>query len=453
MAAPGGVIGMLALVMATGDRVRVLAIAEAANPEWASVPLEGWSLTRALARVCDLHLVTHVRNREAVLRAGLREGDDFTAIDNESIARPVSRFSRFLRGGTGAGWTTAMALSALPYYQFERLVWRGFGDRLRAGAFDLVHRVTPLSPTIPSLLARRCRAADVPFLLGPLNGGLAWPREFDRERRREREWLSYVRDVYRLLPAYTSTRRDAAGIVIGSSATWDQMGSEHHPRCVYVPENAVDPARLPEPTPPELPPPLRVAFLGRLVPYKGPDMLIEACVPLLRDGSLQLELIGDGPLRGALEAQVSEAEVGDAVHFAGWLEHREALERLRASHVLALPSVREFGGAVVVEAMALGVVPVVVDYGGPSELVSDASGYRVTLSDRDGLVRGFREILASLVADPSVLQARAGAGRRRVLHFFTWDAKARQLLEVYDWLLGRRDKPSFGMPIADEASP
>jgi hypothetical protein len=82
---------------------------------------------------------------------------------------------------------------------------------LRAGEFSLVHRLTPLSPTLPSLLASRCKEIGVPFVWGPINGGVPWPAAFDRERRREREWLSYVRGAYRYLPGYrASTRRCAA---------------------------------------------------------------------------------------------------------------------------------------------------------------------------------------------------------------------------------------------------
>ena len=125
--------------------LRVLLIAEAANPEWSSVPLEGWSLARALAQLTDAHLVTQVRNREAILRAGLVEGRDFTAIDSERVAAPVWKLADLLRGGAGKGWTTAAALSSVAYYAFELEMWRQFGARVLAHEFDLVHRITPLS--------------------------------------------------------------------------------------------------------------------------------------------------------------------------------------------------------------------------------------------------------------------------------------------------------------------
>src|SRR5215475_342516 len=126
---------------------RVLLIAEAANPEWASVPLVGWSLSRALAQVVDAHLVTHIRNRDAIMRAGLIEGRDFTAIDNESVAAPLLKLAHTLRGGIGKGWTTNAAFSSLAYYSFEMELWRQFSSRFADHEFDLVHRITPLSPT------------------------------------------------------------------------------------------------------------------------------------------------------------------------------------------------------------------------------------------------------------------------------------------------------------------
>ena len=57
----------------------------------------------------DAHLVTQIRNRPAILRAGLVEGKDFTTIDSEAAARPAYLLANLLRGGMGKGWTTATA--------------------------------------------------------------------------------------------------------------------------------------------------------------------------------------------------------------------------------------------------------------------------------------------------------------------------------------------------------
>lgn len=409
----------------------MLVIAEAANPEWVSVPLVGWSLATALRRVADVHIVTQVRNRDAFLRAGMAEGRDFTAIDSEAFARPMWALAERLRMGEGKGWTVVQAMNALSYPWFERLVWQRFGPEIRD--FDIVHRITPLSPTISSSLAGRCARAGVPFVLGPLNGGVPWPAGFEAERRAEKEWLSHLRGAYKLLPGRAATLCHAAAILAGSRHTASEMPAEVRDKVVWLPENGIDPARFNRVAAPEGV--LRAAFLGRLVPYKGPDMLLAAARPLLEAGKLRLEIVGDGPMRNALEAQ---AQGVPGINFHGWQPHGAVQDILAGCHLLTFPSIREFGGGVVLEAMALGVVPLVVDYAGPSELVVPGTGIKVLCGSRAEIVAGFRAELGRLAEDPSGLPKMAAAARARVQAHFTWDRKARQVAQVYDAVLRNR---------------
>jgi glycosyltransferase involved in cell wall biosynthesis len=422
-------------------RHRVLLIAEAANPEWASVPLIGWSLSRALAKVTDAHLITHVRNRNAVLRAGLIEGRHFTAIDNEHVAGPVWRLADRLRGGAGIGWTTMTAFSSLAYYSFEREIWRQFGTRIAAHEFDLVHRITPLSPTHQSPIARRLSRHNVPFVIGPLNGGVPWPKGFRDRQHAEREWLSHVRAVYKLMPGYRSTRRYSSAIIAGSKYTYEEMPRWAKEKCSIIPENGVDPERFKTPRSRRASLPLRGAFVGRLVPYKGADMLLEAAAAFLRQGQLELHIVGDGPQRGELQSLSDRLGIGGKVRFHGWVPHVDVHAILRECDFLALPSVREFGGGVVVEAMALGVAPIVADYAGPSELVDDRTGIRVAFSDREDLIHGFRRAIEQAVQSPYLLDELGAAGYERTQRKLTWDAKARKILAIYEWVLRGGERP------------
>ena len=428
----------------------ILIVAEAANPDWISVPLVGWSYARALREKFDVHVVTHVRNRDAILAAGWAEGEDFTAIDSEAVAGPMWKTMEAVQKATGVGWTASTAFSNLAYYYFEHLLWARFGDRIAAGDYALVHRITPLSPTTPSIIAGRCRRAGTPFMFGPINGGVPWPRQFRKTQHLEGEWLSSVRGLHRALPGYRGTRRNANAILIGSQITFGQVSSSYRDKCVYLSENAVDPARFPEPESRPLGTPLRAAFVGRLVALKGVDMLLEAAAPILRQGQLLLDIIGDGPERERLEQMTKDLDLTSSVTFAGWVDHRALRERLVQADLFPFPSIREFGGGAVLEAMALGLVPIVVDYAGPAELVSDRSGYRIPLGTRDEIIRGYRDVLRELVQDPTPLLARRTAARARVLRHFTWTAKVAQTQQVYQWVLGRAAKPDFGMPFPDE---
>ncbi len=422
------------------DRPRVLVIAEAANPEWVSVPLVGWSLARALRDVAQVHLVTQVRNRDAIVRAGWTEGTQFTAIDSEAFAAPMWKLAERLRMGEGKGWTMVQAINALSYPWFEHLVWRRFGAQIRAGAYDIVHRVTPLSPTVSSSLAGKCARAGVPFVLGPLNGGVPWPPGFAAERRREREWLSHLRGAYKLLPGRDATLRHASAILAGSLHTAGEVPARHAARVVYLPENGIDPARFSRRAQPATGP-LRACFVGRLVPYKGADMLIEAAGPLLAQGRMTLDIIGDGPIMPALRAQAESHGAG--VTFHGWLDHRQVQDVMADCHLLAFPSIREFGGGVVLEAMALGVAPLIVDYAGPGELVVPGTGYKVPCGTRQEIVDAFRAELTGLAANPDAIAPVARAARDRVQSHFLWSCKAQQVAQVYDWVRDRAPKPQF----------
>jgi glycosyltransferase involved in cell wall biosynthesis len=426
------------------SRPRVLMIAEAANPEWVSVPLVGWQHYRAVAQRCDVHLVTQVRNAEAIRRAGVPESA-FTTLDTEKVAAPLFRVSNALRGGAGKGWTTGIALSLASYLYFERLLWQRFGREIRGKAFDVVHRVTPLSPTIPSPIAARCARAGVPFILGPLNGGVPWPRWFDRERRREREWLSYIRGAYRLVPGYRSTLGSASAIVAGSSDTLQQIPERHRSKCVFVPENSVDPRRFSGFVSREAGSPLKLTFVGRLVPYKGADMLLEAAAPLIRARKVRVVVVGDGPEKERLAHIIRSHGIDSGASLLGWMSQEEVGRELRDSDLFVFPSIREFGGAVVLEAMALGAVPVVVEYGGPADLVTPETGFRVPIGPRESIISGVRDVLESVSFEPGCLKEMRARAHERVTRLFTWEAKAAQMERVYHWVMEREGPaPDFG---------
>lgn len=432
-------------------RLKVLLIAELANPDWVSVPLEGWCMFEALSRVADVHLVSQVRNQENIEKSGLPK-DRYTIIDNRDVERPLMWMADTLRGTRepgGVGQTMITAFGSFAYYRFEQLVWQRFQSRLEARAFDLVHRLTPLNPTMASLIAARCKEIGVPFVIGPLNGGLPWPRMFTKERHQEKEWLTYVRGAYKLMPGYLSTRRDAQAIIAGSRDTLAQISPPFRDKCVYVPENGVEPKRFDAQDKGPVTLPLRVAFTGRMVPYKMPGLVLDAALPLIKAGKVVLEFFGDGPELPALEERAHAFGVDRQVTFAGWVSHKELKERLTRDHVFCFPSIREFGGAVVLEAMAMGLVPIVVDYGGPGEHVSASTGFAIPMGPPEALISGVRAALEKLLADPSQIRPMGQRARARALGSFTWDTKARQVLEVYRWALGQRARPDFGMPLPD----
>lgn len=439
--------------MAESPQPRVLVIAEAANPRLTSVALIGYSLTRALLDVADVQLATELRNRESVIEAGFPT-DRLIPVDNRKMQGLAFKVAKFLRGGESLGWTIYSAFYNIAYPVFERKLWRMLEGQFKAGAFDLVHRVTPLSPTNASPIAKHLQRLNIPLVIGPLNGGVPWPSGFDTIRRQEKEWLSYVRGIYRFTPGLQGSRNRAAALVLASGHTYGEVVTtpERRTKAIYIPENAIDPERFPLPEPRPASSRLKLAFVGRLVPYKGAVTLLEAAIPLLKNGQAQLDIIGDGAEMTRLQDLVAKHQLQEVVSLPGWVPHEKLHERLRLADVFAFPSVREFGGGVVLEAMALGLAPVVADYAGPAELVPDDCGWRVPFDSAESLRAGFAQLLAELADQPEKVRSAGERSCAFVRENFTWPAKAQQLRQVYDWALGRTSKPTFNFAFNPETS-
>ena len=420
------------------DRLRILLLAEMCNPAWTSVPLVGYNLARALANRpdFDVTLVTQVRNEPFLRDDPIIQLADVHFIDNEFVAAPVHLLAKLLRGGTGKAWTLDTASMWPSYLIFERMVFNRFSRRLRQSEFDLIHRITPLSPIFASPLAGWTKT---PMLIGPLNGGLPFPREFPELSRREREWLKRLRSLYKLMPYYRSTWRHLAGVIAASRHTETELPMWFRGKRFFLPENGVDPDRFPIATRWSEPgSPFRFITVGRLVPLKAIDLIIEAMAGSDSLRRCRLAIAGDGPERHNLEALADRHSLRGSVEFLGWLDQSALAVEYAKSQAFVFPSLKEFGGGVVLEAMSAALPSVVVNYGGPGELVSSETGVRIPMRPRAELIVLIRQAMEWLAADHLRCRQIGLAAAQEVRERWTWDAKAKQVTDIYRELLRPR---------------
>lgn len=416
----------------------MLLIAEMCNPSWTSVPLVGYNMAAGLARHpgLDVTVATQVRNRAALEGDPLHDLARVEYIDTEFVAAPFHRVSKLLRRGQSLGWSIDTALMWPSYVAFEKLLHRRYAKELARGGFDIIHRLTPLSPTLSGPLAA---AVPVPMVIGPINGGLPWPKAFDELRRREREWLIPLRGAFRLLPYYRSMFRNLAGYISGSGHVADNVPSWYKGRTFHLAENGIDPVTFPlakswhEPRGR-----FRFITVGRLVPVKGIDMALEALAGL---DDCELVIVGDGPERDGLEQSARDFGVADRVRFTGWLAQAQIAAEMRSAQAFVFPSVKDFGGGVVLEAMASGLPCIVLDYGGPAELVSTHSGIRIPMQSRDKLVPLIRRSMNRLAGNHGLCRDLSRGAVDRVRSEFTWDAKADTIHGFYNSMLERGTRP------------
>jgi glycosyltransferase involved in cell wall biosynthesis len=328
---------------------------------------------------------------------------------------------------------------------FEWQAWRQLRRRISSGEFDVVLRLLPIVSVLPSPFAFFLRNGPIPFVIGPINGGLPWPAGFSQAEN-QKEWISSLRSLYRLLPFVRSTYGDAAAIVAGSSQTYAEFAA-HRDKLFFLPENGIT-CSLCSDTMRNLERDrrLELVFAGGLVPYKGCDLALRAAASLLKRDLARFTVVGDGPERSRLEELTKFLEIEKAVSFCGSLSHAEAMQRMRSADVLVFPSVREFGGAVVFEALAVGAVPVVADFGGPGDIVNPQVGYKVPLTTESDVISQMETILACLAQDRDLLHRLRQQGMSYARERLTWDAKARTLTAIMNWAVRQGPKPSLPPP-------
>ena len=418
-------------------RLRILVLAPDCNPECVSIPFVSYCHAAALAELHEVTLVVGSPSEEKVRRAKA----PFRAIEVVRMPRLERIFAwsfrTIFRSNWDSQWVTAFSY---PFsLAFEWLAWRQLRQRIFAGEFDVVLRVLPMTAVLPSPFAFFLRKGPIPFVIGPLQGGLRSAPGFSQPDKKSFR----LRKLYRFLPFARSTYRHAAAIIAAVSHIRTQF-AVYSDKLFFIPENGIARSlcvadlRRPEPGAK-----LELIFVGGLVRRKACYLGLRAAAPLLRSGLAQFTLIGDGPERSALEQLTRDLGIMNAVSFCGWLSHEEVLTRLRTADVVVLPAIREGGGGVVFEALASGAVPVILDWGGPGDIVHPEVGYKVPPSNQEEVVLQMERILSDLAGNRDLLYRLRQQGLSYARECLTWDAKAQATTQVLNWVVRRGPKPDL----------
>ena len=178
-----------------------------------------------------------------------------------------------------------------------------------------------------------------------------------------------------------------------------------------------------------------VAFVGRLIDWKGVDDLLTAVALVAQTlPGVTLVVAGSGPLREQLETRATETGIADRVHFAGWLDRAEVTALQAAADVVSVPSrtaadgSREAQGLSVVESMALGRPVVASDVGGiPDAITDEHDGLLVPERNPPAIARA----ILRLHADPAFAAALGAAAQETARARYSWRACIARFDDVF----------------------
>ena len=331
--------------------------------------------------------------------------------------------------------------------------WKGSAARERAMSARngvTVHRVATAGvlwsqPISPGYLGAARWPADVvyvhrPHPLADLAAYLTRPRGLlvfhhsDVQRQRS------FRAIYQPLAHAVAARAFAA--VIGARANLrhaSDLGPAGTARARVIPFGVDEDRFAPRPTsnvrrPEAFPETDRVVglFVGRLVSYKGLDVLVRA----VAGTTLNVVIVGQGPMRAQVEGDIERLGIADQVRLVARVSERELPAYYQTADYLLLPSTSpaEMFGVTMLEAMACGkpVISSSVDSGMREVNVHDVTGLQVPPRDHEAL----RAAMQRMAGDETLRAKMGAAGRRRVEEKFTLKGMIEAHLELCEELVG-----------------
>jgi glycosyltransferase involved in cell wall biosynthesis len=176
-----------------------------------------------------------------------------------------------------------------------------------------------------------------------------------------------------------------------------------------------------------------IVFVGSLTEQKGILPLLEAFDSFHKSRpKCHLMYIGDGKLEDLLRAQIREKQLEAHVSLKGSLPHAETICWISRARLLALPSIDEGFGVVLLEAMACGTPCLGVNSGGVAEIIKPGCGILLPDNKSETIDKALREFFNQ----PSRQQQYATAARQRVERHYHWPQIARDILTRYRELSG-----------------
>jgi len=402
---------------------RVLIVCEHASARFGGEAVLPWHYFRLLRQKgIDAYLVTHARTRDELVQLLPAEADRMHFLRDSALNKLCWRLGSLLPAQLS--YFTFGYISRIATQLAARRMARKIISRHGIG---VVHQPIPVSPREPSLLS----GLGVPVVIGPMNGNMSYPPAFSRSGKLKA--LEGIVGVGRAASQFMNRlfpgKIHAAALLVANERTRQALPRGTKGRVLLLPENGVD---LQTWFPADRPPhegPTRFAFSGRLVDWKAVDLLLEAFATLT--GEARLDIIGDGPMRAALEAQAQGLGLAGRVQFHGWLAQPRAAAILRDADALVLPSLYECGGAVVLEAMATGLPVIATAWGGPADYLDPGCGILVAPDSRDAFIRGLAVAMQRLDLDPALRRQLGEAGRRKAAAEYDWNSKVEKMLQVY----------------------
>lgn len=409
--------------------LNILIVCEHASSRFGGEAILPLNYFRLLSQTSHtVYLITHERVRQSLEELEELDHDKIFYIPDTRIHKLLHKYSQMLPHRISIVTFGALMHLLTQYYQ-RKLAKCVVQEK----EIDVVHEPAPVSATQPSAMF----GLNTPVIIGPMNGGMTFPPAFSHMSGRvEKLIYSSIRIVSTGLNLLLPGKRNADLLLVANKRTELALPKFLKGKIAEVVENGVFNVKS-RPSVRDKGETIKVIYVGRLVDLKCVDIAIEAVSKT--KCKARLTIIGDGPVKNALEAKVKKENIKN-VNFTGLVDHKDINNYYDDADIFLLPSVRECGGAVVLEAMSRGLSVIATDWGGPADYITSDSGFLVEPLSKNHMVTEFARIIDNLSANVELRQETGLRAIERVKEHFLWDEKIKTLSRYYSEVALKKEK-------------
>lgn len=166
---------------------------------------------------------------------------------------------------------------------------------------------------------------------------------------------------------------------------------------------------------------IKLIVSGRLVPFKNIKTLINS-FHYFSDSRISLKIIGSGPEYKTIKRMISGLENAN-IEIIESLPRENVLKELQRSDVYVFPSLREGGSWALMEAMAIGLPVICLNWSGMAISTDDSCAIRLSVTNPEQMSKDMAKAIIKLVENPELRKQMGKNGRKRIKEVFNWDAK------------------------------
>ena len=410
------------------DRLRVLACAFACCPPGkpgfaGGEDVLGWNLLNQIGARHDVWALTTSQNKTSIeqgVSEGLINHVRFQYLDLPFWLRPMLR----IQGGHQA------------YYFLWQIKAYFVARRLhRKERFDLFHHITYANDWMASFIGG---LLPIPYIRGPGGGAHRTPKGFLKEYSLNGKLWELVRSAgqwaFRHDPFFLISQNRAKAILVCTSESMAQLPQSWEQKAHFFPVSGVSREDLeteaPSPSSGEI---FEVLSAGKLIRIKGFALAIRAFKKFSDlHPNTRFTIAGRGPEEVHLNKLISSFGLEEKVILCGEVPRDNLLNKMAAVDVFLFTSLRDGGGTVVTEAMAVGTPVVCLDAAGPGLHINENCGLKVVPASPEQAVEGLAAALDVLYSNRSLLKLLGAGAKERAANEYDWDKLGNRLMQIYE---------------------